>query len=514
MNPNFNSGFLQEAFRLDQQNFQDPGNPNYFTDQQIRQNQATLGQIQNTGAYQQNQLQQVQLIRQMQDIQRAGEEERIRNALYPSKDDSGNTFFATLRQIEALKSVRVANEQTLADESLRNRILTEKIATMQKQDSMLADRQGSPKIADFRDNVLNNINVRIMRGGADGRLALKELEELQPDKELSKYMDSTGQVRESPELRAAVEKLVADSRESARGTHLAKIRDSAIKELTSTQMDADELMELRPYMTAEKFNEAVALRGRVQKYTLESDYQNPDPVAISNLSMEVGSFNVGQLRKLREAREGAKVVQEANPTLAVTEVTSGPKGVEVKAEKEKSTAAPGTAEVRNTREKQAVDIEEKIVQNEADIQVLKKRKESGAGEADLTTKNKDGTSTGKNMDDLVQENKVLEQKLLDLKKTQGMPLSGKDRQVEQAVSGQGSASVPNVLQRSPQASGTAPASASTRVNTPSVYQPAVAVPGNSAPVAVLRFVKQADGKIVGTFTTPPSTGTNKTAKPK
>lgn len=448
----------------------------------------------------------------MQQIEDEAKQQKIKDLLYPGKDAQGNSFFATLRQHAALDQMREFAERRDAAETVRIKQQDAQLSYLQRNNEYLAVGEGTPKIYDFRDNVLNPLRVRIMQGGEDGRLALKELEALQPERSLSLYKDSYGQPRDSVELRAAVEKMISDARAEARGTHIGKLRDSAIKDLTETQIAADELMSYKDYLPAEKFNEAVALRAEIQKYSLNSDYANPDPVAIANLGTRLDSFNLGQLRKLREAREGQKVVQEANPNLGVTEVSSGPEGVKVKGEAPKLAAAPGAAEIRGAREKQAVEIEDRITQNQADIEILKKRKEEGKTGSALETKNKDGTSTGKGIDDLIQENKVLEQQLLDLKRTQNMPLSGKDRQVQEAVSGQGgSSSVPNVIQRAPQS---APSATGTRVNTPTAYQPSIPVPASTNPVAVIRFVKQADGKVVVDLKSPGSTSTNNTAKPK
>lgn len=515
MNPNFNSGFLQEAFRLNQQNFQAPGDPNYFTDQQIRQNQATLGQIQNVGALQQNQLQQVQILRQMQQIQEEAQQQRIKDTLYPAKDAQGNSFFATLRQHAALEQLREMGDRQAAADTVRVQQKTTVMENLRRQDGFRAEEEGIPKISDFRDNVLAPLRVRIMQGGEDGKLALKELESLQPDSALSEYTDSFGMRRKSPELRSSLEKMISEARLEARGTYVGKLRDSAIKDLTETQIAADELMSFKEYMPAEKFNEAVALRAEIQKYSLNADYANPDPVAIANLATRVDSFNVGQLKKLREAREGAQVVKEANPFISVTDVKSGPQGVEVKGEKEKPAAA--SSEVVKSAQEQISKKREEISQNEADIEMLNARKRAGETGSALELKNKDGTSSGIKVEDLIAKNKVLERQLKELQDIYGAPRTGKEEKVAEELSGKGGAStVPNVLQRSPAPSpsggGTQIPSAAT--NAPAPYRPALAIPSATNPVPVIRLVKQPDGKITGTFTTPPSTGTNNTAKPK
>lgn len=434
MNPNFNSGFLQEAFRLSDENWNKYGDPNLYYNQQIRQNQATLGQIQNIGALQQNQIQQLQALKQMQDIQKAAEEERINQILYPVNDGRGGSFFANLRQMEAMKTADALTQQQLATEDLINQRQSKFLKAAEQADQFLAARAGEPKIRDFKDRV-SSLLGRITTGGQDGVLALKELETMVPSKDLSEYTGQGGVLRDSPELRAAADKILTDARASARVSQVSKIRDSALKTLTETQLAADELMEMKGYMSAEEFEQAASFRARVQDFTLKADYANPDPVAISNLSMEAGKFNLGKLKRLREAREGAQVVQEANPNLNVTEVKSGPQGVEVKSEKERPVAA--SSEQVKSRQEEIAKKREEISQNEADIEMLRERARAGKTGSELQLKNKDGTSSGIGVDDLIARNKVLERQLKELQDIYGTPRTGKEQQVSEELSGKG-----------------------------------------------------------------------------
>lgn len=360
MNPNFNSGFLQEAFRLNDENWNKYGDPNLYYNQQIKQNQVQLGQIQNIGALQANQLQQLQALKQIQDIQKAAEEERINQILYPVSDGRGNSFFANLRQMEALKTAQAYTQQTLATENLQNQQQLNSLKTAEAVDQYRAERQGTPKLMDFKDR-LGSLNARIRSGGEDGVLALRELENLRLDPELSTYVDETGSQRRSKELSSLFESELSTALTEARKTKLFQTREDTIKDLSTTQQAIDEVISYRGDITPVDYQKAMELRGRIRSYALKMDLTNPDPELISQFALEASSFDVDAIRKKRETRMGVENVRQAG--LDPTKVTSGPKGVEVEAEVPKAAAGGDSFAARSVldAQKNADALMDKIV---------------------------------------------------------------------------------------------------------------------------------------------------------
>jgi hypothetical protein len=323
---NFNSGFLQEAFRLREQGWDKYGDPNLYTDQQIRQNQSTLGAVQLQGAYQQNQMQQLQAMKQMQDIRRSAEEDRINNILYPVNDGSGNNFFANLRQIEALKTAQSYTQQVVATENLRNQSQLNSLKTAEAVDQYAAARVGTPKLMDFKDR-LGSLVARVKSGGEDGALAYKELETMRADPSMSQFTDATGQTRYSPEMSSAFEKVLDDARKEARATDLYQAKESTIKEFSDSRMNLNAALSFREDMSQEEFEKAFMLKNKMQKYFLNMDHNKPDPEEIGQLVYEASQFNPDTFKQRKLLREG--VSNNMAVGIKTSKITTGPKGVEV-----------------------------------------------------------------------------------------------------------------------------------------------------------------------------------------
>ena len=325
---NFNSGFLQEAFRLREQNFDKYGDPNLYTDQQIRQNQSTLGAIQLQGAYQQNQMQQIQAMKQMQDIRRSAEEERINSILYPVNDGKGNNFFANLRQIEAMKTADGYTQQVIATENLRNQSQLNSLKTAEAVDQYRAEREGTPKLMDFKDR-LGSLVARVKTGGEDGSLAYRELETMRVDGSMSQFTDDSGQVRYSKEVSSALEKVLDDAKKEARATDLYQTKEDTVKSFSDARRALNSALEFREDMSEEEHKKAFMLRDRMSKYYLNMDHNKPDPEEIGQLVYEAGLFNPETFKRRQIAREGLTYSMEAG--LKPSKITTGPKGVEVEA---------------------------------------------------------------------------------------------------------------------------------------------------------------------------------------
>lgn len=325
---NFNSGFLQEAFRLREQNFDKYGDPNLYTDQQIRQNQATLGSIQLQGAYQQNQMQQIQAMRQMQDIRRSAEEERINSILYPVNDGKGNNFFANLRQIEAMKTAEGYTQQVVATENLRNQSQLNSLKTAEAVDQYRAEREGTPKLMDFKDR-LGSLVARVKTGGEDGSLAFRELEAMRVDGSMSQFTDDSGQVRYSKEVSTALEKVLDDAKKEAQATDLYQARETTKKTFSAARTGLESVLRYAKDMSKEEFQQALFLKAEMDDYYQNMDQSRPNAVKMSEYVFKATQFDPEEFKRRQMVREGNQYSKEVG--LAPTEITTGPDGVKVKA---------------------------------------------------------------------------------------------------------------------------------------------------------------------------------------
>ena len=325
---NFNSGFLQEAFRLREQGWDKYGDPNLYTDQQIRQNQSTLGAVQLQGAYQQNQMQQLQAMKQMQDIRITGEEDRIKSILYPINDGRGGSFFANLRQMEAIKTAKAISDQNIASVNLGAQQQKIALDTAAQIDQQLAAKEGMPKLMDFKDRLAHLVS-RIKVGGEDGAIAYKELDTLLPDKSISQFTDATGTLRGSVELSSAAEKALVAARAEAQATELYQSNQATVKEFADARENINSVLRYRGYMTEEEFKEAYMLKNEMQKYNQTMDRSKPDPEAIGSYVYRALMFNPEKFKRQQMAQEGIEYSMGAG--LKPSKITTGPKGVEVEA---------------------------------------------------------------------------------------------------------------------------------------------------------------------------------------
>jgi hypothetical protein len=483
-NPNFNSGFLQEAFRLSDENYNKYGDPNLYTDQQIRRNQATLGAVQLQGAYQQNQMQQLQAMKQMQDIRRSAEEDRINNILYPVNDGSGNNFFANLRQIEALKTAQSYTQQVVATENLRNQSQLNSLKTAEAVDQFAAARTGTPKLMDFKDR-LGSLVARVKSGGEDGSLAYKELETMRADPSMSQFTDATGQTRYSPEMSSAFEKVLDDARKEARTTDLYQAKESTIKEFSDARMSLNSALAFREDMSEEEFQKAFMLRNRMSKYFLNMDQTKPDPEEIGQLVYEASQFNPDTFKQRKVLREG--VSNNMAVGIKTSKITTGPKGVEVEGTVPTgvSTGESFAGKVALEDKKGLDDLEKNISETNAQLAAMK-----SAGEDSYTD-----PKTGVTITDKQLEGKLASYESDYVDKLNSNPNLPKTVGYERIMAAKGAkktgGSVPNVISGAP-----APKQQQAQPATPAPQQQPAPKKSSSTTTSSLKYVRQADGTVV------------------
>lgn len=481
---NFNSGFLQEAFRLREQGWDKYGDPNLYTDQQIRQNQSTLGAIQLQGAYQQNQMQQLQAMKQMQDIRRSAEEDRINNILYPVNDGSGNNFFANLRQIEALKTAQSYTQQVVATENLRNQSQLNSLKTAEAVDQYAAARVGTPKLMDFKDR-LGSLVARVKSGGEDGSLAYKELETMRADPSMSQFIDATGQTRYSPEMSSAFEKVLDDARKEARATDLYQAKESTIKEFSDSRMNLNAALSFREDMSQEEFEKAFMLKNKMQKYFLNMDHNKPDPEEIGQLVYEASQFNPDTFKQRKLLREG--VSNNMAVGIKTSKITTGPKGVEVE-----GTVPTGVSTGESFAGKMAIedkkgldDLEKNISEVNAQLAAMK-----SAGVTTYTDPKTQVTVTEKQLEGKLAS---YESDYVDkLNSNSNLPKTvGYERIMAAKGAKKTGGAVPNVISGAP-----APKQQQAQPATPAPQQQPAPQKSSSSTTPSLKFVRKEDGTVV------------------
>jgi len=481
---NFNSGFLQEAFRLREQGWDKYGDPNLYTDQQIRQNQSTLGAVQLQGAYQQNQMQQLQAMKQMQDIRRSAEEDRINNILYPVNDGSGNNFFANLRQIEALKTAQSYTQQVVATENLRNQSQLNSLKTAEAVDQYAAARVGTPKLMDFKDR-LGSLVARVKSGGEDGALAYKELETMRADPSMSQFTDATGQTRYSPEMSSAFEKVLDDARKEARATDLYQAKESTIKEFSDSRMNLNAALSFREDMSQQEFEKAFMLKNKMQKYFLNMDHNKPDPEEIGQLVYEASQFNPDTFKQRKLLREG--VSNNMAVGIKTSKITTGPKGVEVE-----GTVPTGVSTGESFAGKMAIedkksldDIEKNISEVNAQLAAMK-----SAGVTTYTDPKTQVAVTEKQL-----EGKLASYESDYVDKLNSNPNLPKTVGYERIMAAKGAkktgGAVPNVISGAP-----APKQQQAQPATPAPQQQPAPKKSSSSTTPSLKFVRKEDGTVV------------------
>lgn len=502
--PNFIGGLEQEVYRMQDENFGKLGDPNTYYNQQIRQNQAFLGNIQNIGALQANQIQQLQALRTMQEIQRSAEEERINKILYPVNDGRGGSFFANLRQIEGLKTAQAYNQQLLAQENLQNQTQLNSLKTAEAVDKYTAERQITPKLMDFKARVAD-LTARIRSGGEDGSLAFKELETLRIDPTLYQYADQTGSLYSSAEGSAGFEAVLDAARKDARSTATYQMKEKVLGEFYEAQDRMDKVLSMPGQLKAGEYEQAWDLRNRIRKAAMSMDMNKPDPEAVGALVLEAQKFNLEGMQKIKDVVDTREAVTAGG--LPVSKVTSGPKGAEAEAENPRVAASGDTlaGKVLLKDKEEADKLMANIVQTRANIAKLEGK------DKDEVIKDKDGNEyTKEDLERMLAEQEKAYKERVDKNPALGQERDATYQSVSAATAPQG---VPNVLTSASTQSAFKPL-ASAPVG--QVNQPTVNMPGktNAVPVLKLKITRQADGSLSGSFTSPPSTSTNNAAKPK
>jgi len=497
--PNYIGGLEQEVYRMQEENFGKLGDPNTYYNQQIRQNQATLGSIQNIGALQQNQIQQLQAIRTMQEIQREAEMERINRILYPVNDGRGGSFFANLRQIEGMKTAQAYNQQLLTQENLQNQTQLNSLKTAEAVDKYTAERQITPKLMDFKSRV-SDLTARIRSGGEDGALAFRELETLRIDPTLYQYTDNSGSLYSSAEGSAGFESVLDAARKDARATSTYQMKEKVLSEFYEAQDRMDKVLSLPGQLQAGEYDKAWELRNRMRKTAMTLDMNKPDPEAVGALVLEAQKFNLEGMQKTKDVVDAREATMAGG--LPISKVTSSPKGAEVEAEVPRATSSSGdtvAGKITLEDKKEADKLMSQIVETRSSIAQLEGK------DKDAVVKDKDGNEfTKEDLEKRLSTYEKAYEERLDKNPALGRDTDTTYQNVKRATAPQG---VPNVLSGS---------SAFKPSPVGQVNQPTVTLPGktNAVPVLKLKILRQADGSLSGTFVSPPSTGTNNTAKPK